>query len=54
MDDPAAGRLLAQLLLGERPAVAEQLGGQPVVGRLQQGADLLLEEAGAGVAAGRL
>jgi len=50
--DPSAGRLLPQLLLGERAAVAEQLGGEPVVGRLEQRADLLLDEPGAARVAG--
>ena len=54
MYDPASSRFLPQLFLGERATVAEQLGGESVVGRLKERADLLLEEAAAAVAAGRL
>ena len=51
--DPASGGFLPQLLLGQRPAVTEQLGGEAVVGRLKQGTDLFLDEPGACVAVGR-
>jgi len=54
MYDPASSRFLSELLFRQRSTVAKQLRRQSVVGRLEQRTDLLLQEPGAGVAAGRL
>ena len=54
MYNPTSCRFLPQLLFRERSTVTEQLGSEAVVWRLQQCADLLLEETAAAVATRRL
>jgi len=54
MNNPASCRLLPQLLLGQCPTVTKQLGSQSIVGGLEEGADLFLEETATSIAARRL